>query len=195
MCTGRKHCRCSTAKVFRCGSCAARRASLLPLLTTEEVTRFISPPPTTVEGFERFIEWAEREREAGHYACFAVVPDGYDTAVGALPGRQLDQPFGTASGDSRSARRSGVRACSWRAPRPFWTSRLKSLGAPVSRPGCRAERHEAMALFGNRGSAGGHLEKIIPSRRQVSSIRRFGRSSRRIGIARRPFGDRRRASR
>ena len=39
--------------------------SLLALLTTEEVTRFISPPPTTVEGFERFISWAVREREAG----------------------------------------------------------------------------------------------------------------------------------
>src|SRR5919109_4934308 len=47
--------------------------SLLALLTTEEVTRFISPPPTTVEGFERFIAWAQREREAGRDACFAVV--------------------------------------------------------------------------------------------------------------------------
>ena len=27
--------------------------SLLAMLTTEEVSRFISPPPTTVEGFER----------------------------------------------------------------------------------------------------------------------------------------------
>ncbi|MDP2054589.1 MAG: hypothetical protein Q8L75_13195, partial [Acidobacteriota bacterium] len=30
-------------------------ATLLAMLTTEEVSRFISPPPTTVEGFERFI--------------------------------------------------------------------------------------------------------------------------------------------
>jgi RimJ/RimL family protein N-acetyltransferase len=55
-------------------------ASLLSLLTTEEVTRFISPPPTTIEGFERFILWAERERQAGRYVCFAVVPDSYETA-------------------------------------------------------------------------------------------------------------------
>ena len=40
-------------------------ASLLAMLTTEEVSRFISPPPTTVEGFERFILWAQRERQAG----------------------------------------------------------------------------------------------------------------------------------
>jgi ribosomal-protein-alanine N-acetyltransferase len=71
-------------------------ASLLALLTTEEVTRFISPPPTTIEGFERFIRWAQHEREAGHYICFAVVPDGYDTAVGLFQVRQLDPMFGTA---------------------------------------------------------------------------------------------------
>jgi RimJ/RimL family protein N-acetyltransferase len=70
--------------------------SLLTLLTTEEVTRFISPPPSTIEGFERFIQWAGREREAGRYICFAVVPDGYDTAVGLFQVRQLDPTFGTA---------------------------------------------------------------------------------------------------
>jgi ribosomal-protein-alanine N-acetyltransferase len=70
--------------------------SLLALLTTEEVTRFISPPPTTIEGFERFIQWAQREREAGRYACFAVVPDGYDTAVGLFQVRELDPIFSTA---------------------------------------------------------------------------------------------------
>ena len=70
--------------------------SLLALLTTEEVTRFISPPPTTVEGFERFIQWAQREREGGRYVCFAIVPDGYDTAVGLFQLRQMDPSFGTA---------------------------------------------------------------------------------------------------
>ena len=37
-------------------------ASLFAMLTSEEVARFISPPPTTVEGFERFIAWAQRQR-------------------------------------------------------------------------------------------------------------------------------------
>src|SRR5207253_7848685 len=41
--------------------------SLLAMLSTEEVARFISPPPTTVEGFERFIAWTHRERAAGNY--------------------------------------------------------------------------------------------------------------------------------
>ena len=70
--------------------------SMLTLLTAEEVTRFISPPPTTLVGFERFIRWTEREREAGRYACFAVVPDGYDTAIGLFQIRQLDPLFHTA---------------------------------------------------------------------------------------------------
>ena len=70
--------------------------TLLSLLTTEEVTRFISPPPSTVAGLERFIQWAQREREAGRYVCFAVVPTGYDTAVGLFQIRQLDPTFGTA---------------------------------------------------------------------------------------------------
>src|SRR5687767_15208046 len=71
-------------------------ASLLAMLSTEEVSRFISPPPTTVEGFERFIAWTHRERAAGNYACFAVVPHGMDTAVGIFQVRQLEPGFGTA---------------------------------------------------------------------------------------------------
>ena len=70
--------------------------ALLTMLSTEEVARFISPPPTTVEGFERFIAWTHRERAAGNYACFAVVPHGMDTAIGIFQVRQLEPGFGTA---------------------------------------------------------------------------------------------------
>jgi ribosomal-protein-alanine N-acetyltransferase len=70
--------------------------SLFAMLTTEEVSRFISPPPTTVEGFERFIMWANRERAAGNYICFAVIPRGMDTAVGLFQVRQLEPGWGTA---------------------------------------------------------------------------------------------------
>jgi RimJ/RimL family protein N-acetyltransferase len=70
--------------------------SLLAMLTTQEVSRFISPPPTTVEGFERFITWANHERQAGGYACFAVVPDGMATAVGIFQLRSLESGFLTA---------------------------------------------------------------------------------------------------
>ena len=57
-------------------------ATLLGLLKKEEVARFISPPPSTVEGFEKFIDWAQRQRKAGSYACFAVTLRGFDTAIG-----------------------------------------------------------------------------------------------------------------
>ena len=70
--------------------------SLLAMLATDEVARFISPPPPTVEGFERFIAWTHRERAAGRYACFAVVVDGTDTAVGLFQIRQLEPGWATA---------------------------------------------------------------------------------------------------
>ena len=70
--------------------------ALLTMLTTEEVARFISPPPTTVEGFERFIAWTHRERANGNYACFAIVPQGLTTAIGIFQVRSLEPGFGSA---------------------------------------------------------------------------------------------------
>jgi RimJ/RimL family protein N-acetyltransferase len=75
---------------------ASDAASLFAMLTPEEVSRFISPPPTSVEGFERFIAWAREERAAGRYACFAVVPHGLTTPIGIFQVRQLEAGFATA---------------------------------------------------------------------------------------------------
>jgi RimJ/RimL family protein N-acetyltransferase len=66
------------------------------MLTTEEVSRFISPPLTTPEGFERFIDWTLRQRAAGAYVCFAIVPTGCDAAVGLLQFRASNDGFSTA---------------------------------------------------------------------------------------------------
>lgn len=71
-------------------------ASLLALLTTSEVSRFISPPPTTLDGFEKFIDWTHRQRKAGQYICFAVVPHGSDAAIGIIQVRALSPGFETA---------------------------------------------------------------------------------------------------
>jgi len=70
--------------------------SLFAMLTTEEVARFISPPPTTVEGFERLIAWNLRQRAAGTYVCYAVTLQGFDTAIGIFQIRELEPGFGTA---------------------------------------------------------------------------------------------------
>ena len=75
---------------------ASDAPSLFAMLTTEEVSRFISPPPTTVEGFERFIAWTLRQRRAGTYACFAVTLRGFDTAIGIFQIRELQPGFDTA---------------------------------------------------------------------------------------------------
>ena len=75
---------------------ASDAASLFAMLTTEEVSRFISPPPTTVDAFERFIAWTHRMRTAGTYACFAVTVQGYDTAIGIFQVRELEPGFGSA---------------------------------------------------------------------------------------------------
>jgi [ribosomal protein S5]-alanine N-acetyltransferase len=71
-------------------------SSLLAMISTDEVARFISPPPTTIDGFERFIAWAIRERKQGNYACFAVVPAGMTTAVGLFQVRGLEPGFSSA---------------------------------------------------------------------------------------------------
>jgi ribosomal-protein-alanine N-acetyltransferase len=71
-------------------------ASLFAMLTTEEVSRFISPPPTTVEGFERFIDWTHRQRGSGQYFCFGVVPEGMKTAVGLFQVRAIDTGYASA---------------------------------------------------------------------------------------------------
>jgi [ribosomal protein S5]-alanine N-acetyltransferase len=71
-------------------------ASLFAMLTTREVSRFISPPPTTIEGFEGFIAWTIRQRSAGAYVCFAVTLNGSDTAIGIFQVRRLGADFNTA---------------------------------------------------------------------------------------------------
>jgi ribosomal-protein-alanine N-acetyltransferase len=75
---------------------ASDAPSLFAALSSDQVSRFISPPPATVDGFGRFISWAVRQRECGQYVCFAVVPHGSDTAIGIYQVRSLEPAFGTA---------------------------------------------------------------------------------------------------
>src|SRR5581483_8030211 len=72
---------------------ASDAASLFAMLSTDEVSRFINPPPSTVEGFEKFIAWTHRQRAAGSYTCFAVTLHGNDSAIGLFQVRQLGSSF------------------------------------------------------------------------------------------------------
>jgi [ribosomal protein S5]-alanine N-acetyltransferase len=75
---------------------ASDAASLNALLTPEDVARFVSAPPAAVEGFERFIAWTQQQRFAGTLACYAVTLRGFDTAIGIIQVRRLEDDFCTA---------------------------------------------------------------------------------------------------
>jgi ribosomal-protein-alanine N-acetyltransferase len=124
--------------------------SLLSMLTTEEVARFMSPPPTDVQGFERFIAWTHTERAAGRHVCLGVVPEGYDEAVGLFQVRQLEPDFSTAEW--------GVALGS-----PFWGSGLFMESAPAvvdfAFDTLAVHRLEARAPVIN-GRANGSLQKL-----------------------------------
>lgn len=67
--------------------------SLAEALNTEEVTRFVAPPPSSVRAFERFIAWTHVERAAGRFLCFGIVPEGCDQAIGIIQLRRLGDTF------------------------------------------------------------------------------------------------------
>ena len=135
-----------TLRELRTGDAPA----LLELLATGEVAKFISPPPTTVEGFERFISWAQQEQRAGRYACFAVVPEGMTTAVGIFQLRQLEPQFGTAE-------------WGFALGRAFWGSGIFATAARLvvdfAFETVGVHRLEARAAVGN-GRGNGALSKI-----------------------------------
>src|SRR4051812_11474055 len=70
--------------------------ALWAFINSAEVTRFLSPPPSTVVGFERFIDWTQRQRTIGLQASFAVFVDGFDTPIGLFQLRQLEPGFRSA---------------------------------------------------------------------------------------------------
>jgi RimJ/RimL family protein N-acetyltransferase len=125
-------------------------ASLLELLTTAEVARFISPPPTSLAGFERFIAWAKNERSRGQYICFAVVPHGTTTAVGLFQIRQLERGFANAE-------------WGFAIGQPFWGTGIFGDGAHLvvdfAFDVLGAMRLEARAAVAN-GRGNGALRKI-----------------------------------
>ncbi|HUQ86026.1 MAG TPA: GNAT family protein [Vicinamibacterales bacterium] len=124
--------------------------ALLSMLSTDEVSRFISPPPATLDGFELFIAWALREREKGNCICYGVVPAGMTTAVGLFQLRALEAGFGS---------------CEWgfALGSQFWGTGLFVEGAKaILNFGVdilRTQRFEARAAVAN-GRGNGALRKI-----------------------------------
>jgi len=98
---------------------ASDAQALFALLTVDEVSRFISRPPATLQGFERFIAWALRQRQSGAYICFAVTLAGDDTAIGIFQLRELEADF---------------RSVEWgfAVGSPFWGSGVFADGARLA---------------------------------------------------------------
>ena len=145
---------------------AADAPALAAQLTTAEVSRFISPPPTSVAGFERFIAWTHKERAAGRYACFAVVPDGGTAAVGIFQIRLL-------------ADRDGVAEWGFILGEAHWGTGLFLAGAQCVVDFAFVEmgqhRLEARAAVAN-GRGNGALKKLgaVPEARLRQSFQRHG---------------------
>ena len=71
-------------------------APLLTLLASDDVSRFMSRLPPTLDAFDRFVAWVQEQRSLGIAACFVVVPDGVDSPVGIFQIRSMESGFMTA---------------------------------------------------------------------------------------------------
>lgn len=127
-------------------------ASLAALLSTPEITRFISEPPSTVEGFSRFIAASQRVRTAGQGICFAVTLQGCETAIGILQVRRIS----TADAPKLDAD-SDVAEWGFAIGSPFWGAgvftQAASLVLPFVFEAMHVRRLEARAAVRNLRAA------------------------------------------
>jgi ribosomal-protein-alanine N-acetyltransferase len=69
---------------------------LLSTFGSPDVTRLISPPPPTLEGFEKFVAWTQRQREAGQSFAFGITTKDSDAVAGLFQVRALQPGFDIA---------------------------------------------------------------------------------------------------
>ena len=93
-------------------------ADMLASVGPENVSRLITPPPTSVEGFERFIDWSCLQRSEGQSVVFIVTRHGSDAAIGLFQVRSLGVGFEQAEW--------GFALAS-----PFWGSGIFADGAEL----------------------------------------------------------------
>jgi RimJ/RimL family protein N-acetyltransferase len=67
--------------------------ALFQAMSASAVSRFISPPPPTLYGFEQFLRWAQHQRSAGTHLCFGIVAPSTDAPVGLIQIRALEGGF------------------------------------------------------------------------------------------------------
>lgn len=123
---------------------------LLATMTAEAVARFITTPPGTIRGFERFVAWSGQERRQGSALCFAVVPDGGDEAIGLFQVRRVDGSFETAEWGFAIASAHWGTGCFVEAARMVVDFAVDTLGV---------HRLEARSAVAN-GRGNGALRKV-----------------------------------
>jgi RimJ/RimL family protein N-acetyltransferase len=69
---------------------------LFALLTEDQVVQFISPPPSSPDGFVAFINWSIAERQAGRHFSFGVIPHGLTEPIGVFQLRIIDRASNVA---------------------------------------------------------------------------------------------------
>ena len=70
--------------------------ALMSLLGVPAVSRFLTPPPKSVDGLSRFIDWSHAGRAMGQVACFGVTPRSSDRLAGLFQVRAIDDHLLTA---------------------------------------------------------------------------------------------------
>jgi [ribosomal protein S5]-alanine N-acetyltransferase len=108
--------------------------SLFSVLSTPQVSRFISMPPRSPQAFGRFIKWASQQREEGRLLCFGVVPRGHYYAVGVVqvrPQTRLSETaeWGFALGEAYWGTGLFVSSAALLLDHVFETTRLQRLEA------------------------------------------------------------------
>jgi len=166
--------------------------SLFAALTGVEVSRFISPPPHSVEGFEKFIAWTHRQREAGQYICFAVMPKGSASAIGLFQVRAGIWHCGMGLRDRERVlgHRDIPRRCATGPRFRVRRHRRAPYGGPLHAQEQQGQRRTSET--GRR--AGGDTASILAPRRRIPRPvavdhhrRRSARGESRLGRSRHPL--------
>ncbi|NUR53327.1 MAG: GNAT family N-acetyltransferase [Acidobacteria bacterium] len=76
--------------------CAADAPMLVRELSAASVAEHIRPAPPSVEGFKRYVRWAQQQRRAGVHVSFGIVPPGHRHAVGVVQMWPIEPDFSTA---------------------------------------------------------------------------------------------------
>ena len=128
---------------------------LLAMLATDDVSRFMSPLPPTLDSFGRFVAWNDEQRTAGQSVCFVVVPEGIGSPVGVFQMRSLEAAFVTAE-------------WGFALGSPFWGSGLFARAA-------RLVLDFAFGTLGRAAPRGARVRREPPRERCAPQARRYAR--------------------